>query len=212
MSLTGRFSLFFLSALGLVLLGFSLTLYVSARVYLGRQLSERLAASLAVLAAAAEVHPEGVEWEPQERVLPLGQESGPERLRWMVFDPSGRRIDHSHNLVDAELTAAWNPGPGKTGLPGRLADGKGRLWKLSQRAISSGSARPFRSTAETRFNPYKRFAFRRSVLSISGAHRLRASRPDAVNARRARLVPRDAERVDLASICIALPVAITPGA
>jgi signal transduction histidine kinase len=149
MSLTGRFSLFFLSALGLVLLGFSLTLYVSARVYLGRQLSERLAASLAVLAAAAEVHPEGVEWEPQERVLPLGQESGPERLRWMVFDPAGRRIDHSHNLVDAELTALWNPGPGKTGLPGRLADGKGRLWKLSQRAISSGSARPFRSTAET---------------------------------------------------------------
>ena len=148
MSLTGRFSLFFLSALGLVLLGFSLSLYVSARFYLGRQLSERLSASLAVLAAAAEVHPEGVEWEPQERVLPLGQESGPERLRWMVFDPAGHCIDHSHNLIDSELTAAWNPGPGKTGLPSRLADGKGRFWKLSQRAISSGSARPLGSPTE----------------------------------------------------------------
>jgi len=149
MSLTGRFSLFFLAALGLVLFSFALSLYVSARVYLGRQLSERLAASLAVLAAAAEVHPEGVEWEPQERVLPLGQESGPERLRWMVFDPAGRRIDHSHNLVDAELSAAWIPRPGTTLLPGRLADGKGRFWKISQRAISSRSAEPSRMQAET---------------------------------------------------------------
>ena len=148
MSLAGRFSLFFLSALALVLIGFSLSLYVSVRVYLGRQLSERLAASLAVLAAAAEVHPEGVEWEPQERVLPLGQDSGPERLRWMVFDPAGHCIDHSHNLVDAELTAAWNPGSGKTALPGRLADAKGRVWKLSQCAISSASAQPSRSPAQ----------------------------------------------------------------
>ena len=153
MSLTGRFSLFFLSALGLVLVGFSLSLYVSARFYLGRQLSDRLAASLAVLAAAAEVHAEGVEWEPQERVLPLGQEAGPERLRWMVFDPAGHRIDHSHNLVDAELTALWNPGPGKTGLPARLADGKGRFWRLSQRAISSGSARPLGSRADRDSTP-----------------------------------------------------------
>ena len=37
------------------------------RIYLDRRVSDRLDASLAVLAAAAEIHPGGVEWEPQER-------------------------------------------------------------------------------------------------------------------------------------------------
>jgi hypothetical protein len=81
MSLNGRFSALFLGALGLVLVGFSTVLYISARIYLDRRVSDRLGAALAVLAAAAEIHTDGVEWEPQERILPLGQESGPERLR-----------------------------------------------------------------------------------------------------------------------------------
>jgi signal transduction histidine kinase len=138
MSLTGRFSTLFLSSLGLILIGFSLTVYVCARVYLSRQLSERLAASLAVLAAAAEIHRDGVEWEPQERVLPLGQDFGPERLRWMVFDPAGRRIDHSRNLVGAEFTAAWVPRPGSARLPTRLEDRQRRAWRVSQCEISAG--------------------------------------------------------------------------
>ncbi len=106
MSLTGRFSTLFLVALGLLLLGFSLALYVSARVYLDRQLSERLDAGLDVLAAAAEIQPDGVEWEPQERILPLGQESGPDRLRWMVVDSRGHLIDRSRNLGEGGPTAA----------------------------------------------------------------------------------------------------------
>ncbi len=108
MSLTGRFSALFLSAMALVLVGFSTALYVSARIYFERQIRDRLSTALAVLSAAAEVHPDGVEWEPQERILPLGQESGADRLRWMVFDDRGRRIDHSRNLVDADLTAAMD--------------------------------------------------------------------------------------------------------
>ena len=112
MSLNSRFSALFLGVMGLVLVGFSTVLYISARIYLDRRVSDRLAASLAVLAAAAEIHTSGVEWEPQERVLPLGQESGPERLRWMVFDGQGHRIDHSRNLIDAELTADWVPRSG----------------------------------------------------------------------------------------------------
>jgi two-component system OmpR family sensor kinase len=140
MSLTGRFSALFLGAIGLVLVGFSTALYVSARVYLYRQVSERLSASLAVLAAAAEIHPNGVEWEPQERVLPLGQESGTERLRWMVFDEHGRLVDHSRNLVTTDLTPSWRPGPGTSRLPQRLVDRKGRTWQLSQRKIRPDTA------------------------------------------------------------------------
>ena len=139
MSLTGRFSALFLGALGLVLVVFSTVLYVSARIYLDRRVSDRLDASLAVLAAAAEIHPDGVEWEPQERVLPLGQEPGPERLRWIVFDGLGHRIDHSRNLVDAELTADWVPRPGGVQLPSRLVDRLGRSWQVAQRRLRPGA-------------------------------------------------------------------------
>jgi two-component system, OmpR family, sensor kinase len=135
MSLTGRFSAFFLTALAIVLIGFSTALYVSARIYFERQISDRLAAALAILSAAAEIHPDGVEWEPQERVLPLGQESGADRLRWMVFDDQGRRVDHSRNLVDADLTEVWAPHAKTAKVPARLVDRQGRNWRTSQRRL-----------------------------------------------------------------------------
>jgi heavy metal sensor kinase len=140
MSLTGRFSALFLGALGLVLIVFSTVLYLSARIYLDRRVRDRLDASLAVLAAAAEIHPDGVEWEPQERILPLGQEPGPERLRWVVFDGRGHRIDHSRNLIDAELTSAWIPRPGGAELPSPLVDRLGRTWQIAQRRLRPGTA------------------------------------------------------------------------
>jgi two-component system, OmpR family, sensor kinase len=140
MSLTGRFSALFLGALGLVLIIFSTVLYVSARIHLDRRVRERLAASLAVLAAAAEIHPEGVEWEPHERVLSLGQEPGPDRLRWIVFDDQGRRIDHSRNEIDAELTIDWVSNPGGARLPSRLMDRSGRSWQIAQRRLRPGEA------------------------------------------------------------------------
>ena len=135
MSLTGRFSALFLSALTLVLVGFSTVLYVSARIYLDRQVGDRLAAALAILAAAAEVHADGVEWEPQERILPLGQDSGPDRLRWMVFDNRGQCIDHSRNWVDSDATAAWIPNPKTAEISARLVDRRGRNWRASRRRI-----------------------------------------------------------------------------
>jgi signal transduction histidine kinase len=142
MSLSARLSAFFLAALGVVLVGFSTALYVSARVYLHRQVGDRLDAALAVLAAAAEIHVEGVEWEPQERELPLGQESGPDRLRWMVHDDRGRRVDHSRNLADANLTPAWTPRAASAELPARLGDRQGRTWRVAQRRLRPGPTGP----------------------------------------------------------------------
>lgn len=139
MSLTGRFSALVLSLLALVLVGFSTAMYVSARVYLHRQLRDRIDAALAVLAAAVEVHPGGVEWEPQERILPLGVGSGGERLRWLVTDGRGGRLDHSRNLDDADLTPAWAPRPGSAELPARLADRAGAMWQIGQRRIVPGA-------------------------------------------------------------------------
>jgi signal transduction histidine kinase len=135
MTLTGRFSALFLAALALVLAAFSIALYISARVYFSGQVEDRLSAGLSVLAAAAEIHPEGVEWEPQERILPLGQESGNDRLCWMVFDERGRRVDQSRNLADTELTPAWRPTSVMASLPSRLRDRQGRAWRVAQRRL-----------------------------------------------------------------------------
>src|SRR5262249_60044094 len=55
--------------------------------------------------------------------------------RWMVFDDRGGRIDHSRNLVDADLTSAWIPPHGAAELPGRLVDRLARPWQIAQRRI-----------------------------------------------------------------------------
>ncbi len=137
MSLTRRFSILFLVILSLVLLGFSTALFVSARIYLDRQVRDRLEAAVAVLAAAAEIHPDGVEWEPQERVLPLGQETGPGQMRWLVFDDRGRRLDHSRNWPLGELSAQWALHPDTMEMPDRYTDRDKITWLLGR-----GQVRP----------------------------------------------------------------------
>ena len=61
MTLTTRLSLFFLTTLALILVGFSITLYLLARTYLHQQSEERLEAALNTLVAAIEVTPDGLE-------------------------------------------------------------------------------------------------------------------------------------------------------
>ena len=134
MSLTTRLSAFFLSALGVVLLCFSGQLYTSIHVYLFRQLDERMRSSQAILAAATETHPNGVEWEPDVREMPLGQDFGPDRIRWIIHDGSGHRIDRSRNWIAAELTRDWQPGEDNR-LPATLTDGRRRTWKIAQRLL-----------------------------------------------------------------------------
>jgi two-component system, OmpR family, sensor kinase len=129
MSLTGRFSALFLAVLAVALLIFSTALYISARIYLDRRMRERLDAALAILTAAVEIHPRGVEWEPQERALALGQESGADRLRWQVLDERGRRVDQSRDLADAEPFAeGLSPSVG----PHRWLDRHGGAWRESR--------------------------------------------------------------------------------
>lgn len=98
MSLINRVSLFFLAALAVVLAGFSLTLYLLAARYLHAQADHRLESALQTLIAATEVHPNDVEWEPTERRITMGDDPGPEQLRWTVHDLDGRLVDCSPNL------------------------------------------------------------------------------------------------------------------
>ena len=138
MTLTGRFSTLFLTALAIALLAFSASLYVVAKIHLERQIAERIAAALDVLAAAAEIHPDCVEWEPDERFLLLGQEDGLDQLRWVIRDPEGNVVDDSINLADADLPDRWPREPDDGSDQVRLVDGRGRLWLAAHRRVMPG--------------------------------------------------------------------------
>jgi len=108
LSLAGRLSAFFLVALAAVLIGFSAALYLLARTYLHRQVDARLAAALDTLAAAAEVEPGGVSWEPEERRLTLGTDPGEDQVRWLIRDEAGRAVDRSANSAAADPPPGWD--------------------------------------------------------------------------------------------------------
>jgi len=98
MTLATRLSAFFLAALALVLLGFSLALYILAERYLYRQLDGQLAAGLEILSAAIDVESDGLKWHPAEdRPVTLGADAGPADVRWVVINDRGRMVAHSAN-------------------------------------------------------------------------------------------------------------------
>ena len=136
MSLSRRVSLFFLAALALVLAGFSASLYAATRGRLDRQVDDRLAAGLDTLAAACEVGPDGVEWEPDEHRLTLGVGGGPEEVRWAVRDGDGRPVGQSANAgPDADWLGEFSLSAGG-GDAVVQADRGGRPWRLAR--ASSG--------------------------------------------------------------------------
>lgn len=102
MSLAGRLLLYFLGALAVVLLGFSVTMYALGWSYLHTRLDSRLTKTLAALEAAVHVEPDALEWKPSERRISIGLDPGPDEMRWAIQDNRGRLVDHSAN---------WGVGP-----------------------------------------------------------------------------------------------------
>jgi heavy metal sensor kinase len=144
MTLTSRLSVFFLGALAFVLVGFSLSLYLLAHLYLHRQVDDRLESALNTLTAAAEMRPDGVEWEPHERQLSLGREEMAEALAWMVRDDHGRPLPQSPVLVADDFLSHCSPGL-VSGFPGQeVVTYQGRRWQVAQRRVepSAGASWP----------------------------------------------------------------------
>ncbi|HEV3162450.1 MAG TPA: ATP-binding protein [Isosphaeraceae bacterium] len=147
MKLSTRLSLFFLGALGLVLVGFSTSLYLLASKYLHRQADERLEAALFTLAAAAEVGPDGVEWEPQERSLSFGRRTIEGQFYWLVCDRRGRRLDGSSSgSLDDLLRQSMTTEPAAR-RPRDLVDQSGQTWRIMYRQLEP-SARVGKSSSE----------------------------------------------------------------
>lgn len=116
MTLARRLSWYFLAALGAVLGGFSLGVYVLVDRHLDRRATERLEATLATLAAYCETTPAGLEWERQDR-LPVGDvAAGQTAVPWWVLDERDRVVDRApFQAVDPSVADAALAKTGATG-------------------------------------------------------------------------------------------------
>ena len=132
MTLTNRLNLFFLGTLAVVLIGFSVALYVLAEQHLIRQLDDQLGAATRTLASAAEVDPDGVEWEPHNRPHTLAPGVFGDSLHWSVTAEDGRVVDRSPQS-EAESLLASADEPFRTGHrnPRRL-DHDGQAWQVTR--------------------------------------------------------------------------------
>ncbi|MBX9581862.1 MAG: HAMP domain-containing histidine kinase [Gemmataceae bacterium] len=131
MSLATRLTGFFLLALAVVLAGFSGTLYVLARSHLYGQLTAHVTATIDTLVAAAEVEPDGLDWEPELRRLPARWEGDPPV--WAVYDEAGGRLGGSHD-PEHRLTDYTAPGPDAAQERFRASWG-GADWRVARRTL-----------------------------------------------------------------------------
>jgi signal transduction histidine kinase len=135
MSLATRLSTFFLAALGLVLVGFSGTLYLIAETYLVGQLDERLQYALDTLEASVDIEPGGLEWEPADRQMMLGVETGPAAVRWAVRDGRGALVDRSANAGSEGFPSDWTPATWPANPADGTAFGAAAGWRLAARRL-----------------------------------------------------------------------------
>ena len=135
MRLGTRLTCYFLAAMAVVLVGFSVALYAIAAKHLHRQADERLESSLNTLAAAAEIGPEGVEWEPQERSLSFGRRTFEGQFSWRVGDDRGTRLDGSSTgKIDRTLAELGAGSPAARRLES-VSDEAGAEWRVMKRRL-----------------------------------------------------------------------------
>jgi heavy metal sensor kinase len=142
LTLTTRLSLFFLATLALVLGGFSTTLYFLARAYLHQQSEERLEAALNTLAAAAEVGPDGVEWELDQRHFRLGPAVAGDPVVWRVSDEHDLVVDQSKHPGAEDFLAEASQTLRSRQRSSQRLDWRGERWQCSQRCIEPATTAP----------------------------------------------------------------------
>jgi heavy metal sensor kinase len=135
MTLATRISMFFLAALAVVLLGFSVSIYLLAHSHLYRRADERAAAALDTLTAAIESGPTGLEWEVNGRLLDVDQSMTNEPLVWSVVDGHGARVDGTPGSAD--MLAALNQSTDHEDQPKKDIIWKGESWRITRREFQA---------------------------------------------------------------------------
>ncbi len=150
--------MFFLITLGAVLVGFSMALLVIANAFLHKQVDERLDAALNTLGAAADVGPEGVEWEFDERPALMKAAASQENVAWRVSDDRDGTVDSDRQPGTVEmLTNALQTLSSRKQTTARL-DWNGVGWQIGHRRLhqtqsTSGElADPIRSDDGLRYS------------------------------------------------------------
>lgn len=134
-TLTTRLSVFFLSILAFVLVGFSLALYVLADRYLHHQVDERLGALIDTISGLIEASPLGVEWEPETRYQDLYFSLLHGELIWMVADPEGRIVGQSNQGIEEQFLRATSASLRPKSQPIGISNWSTSEWNVSQRSI-----------------------------------------------------------------------------
>lgn len=142
MSLSNRFSILLLGILGLILVGFSTALFITSRIYLNRQIDDRLTAILNVLNTCVDPNSGWVRWEPRKKRLPQSRWNDRHAATWLVTDGQGRLLTSPTNLPDEELPLSWVSGMGAGTLPDRVTDLKRRRWRAAQVRVAPTRGRP----------------------------------------------------------------------
>ncbi|MGC8638536.1 MAG: HAMP domain-containing sensor histidine kinase [Isosphaeraceae bacterium] len=146
MKLSTRLSLFFLSALAAVLLGFSVALFALAWKYLDRQVDERLEAALNTLLAATESGPLGLEWEPYDRTVSFNRRMVEGSFAWQVTNARGERLDGSAADELADILA--HPQDQRRKHHGRFVDARGTTWRVRYRWLKAPESSAKQAAAE----------------------------------------------------------------
>lgn len=161
MTLANRVSAFFLGWLGLALIGFVVAVYLLARADLYREADARLEGTLDALAAAADIEPDGIEWEGPERALP--RSTGPNAVLWLIaaHNPSGDRsqvIDRSGPAADTWLLAG----------PIGYDPSSGAPWRVARRRLDAGPVPGRPPDARTLAAEAQRVVKHRTIEIVAG--------------------------------------------
>ena len=149
MTLTARLNRFFLSALAVVLIGFSSAIYLLAREHLNRQADDQLDAAIHILSATVEVTPSGVEWEPTERRMSLGARAKDDSVFWLVTDSEGHVVDSAGPASLAEFATEAAKQLQTTRRSDASLNWDGQHWQFRQLWIESpGPVNHTRAAAE----------------------------------------------------------------
>ena len=136
MSLASRISAFFLTALALVLVGFSITLYFLARNRLHTELDGRLFGVIDTLSVAAEIESDRIEWRPALRP-PAFALPGAETILWVAVDDRGRIVDAVESSSNTSFLAEVGVHQRQVVRPISLSktNGTGKHWRLAIRQL-----------------------------------------------------------------------------
>ena len=142
MTLVTRLSLFFLSMLAFVLIGFSVALYLLAASHLHRQADERLETMLNAVGNIIEIGPNDVEWEPKTRTLNLDSAVDGDQVVWLVADDQGNVLDRSQSRNTDLFLDDTTPNLPLTGHAKPQIKWSSASWVAGQRWIHPEVRRP----------------------------------------------------------------------